>query len=326
MPPNFFPQTVIAVVWDFDKTLIPGYMQEPLFRKFGIEGWASDGKSGFWDEVGGLADYYTERGLGLASKDILYLDHILTYVRAGRLPGLTNKMLRDLGGEIEFYPGVPAIMEELKARPSVLGVAGTPHNISVEHYVVSTGLRQMILGSAVAPHVEKVWGCEFLDNIAPVGFLTNPRPVLADQPISQVGYSIDNTTKTRAVFEINKGVNVYPEIDVNAPMAPENRRVPFQNMVYVADGPSDVPVFSVVKSFGGQTFAVYKPGGAKEFDQAKALQEGGRVHGYGGADYQAGTHTTLWLTHTVDEIAKRVEEERNTALAKVLGKVPSHIA
>lgn len=325
MAPNFFPQTVIAVVWDFDKTLIPGYMQEPLFRKFGVEGWAKDAKRGFWDEVNALPDFYRARGLALVSRDILYLDHILTYVREGKFPGLTNKMLRELGAEIECYPGVTEIMEELKRRPAAAGVDGPPHNITVEHYVVSTGLREMILGSAVAPHIQKVWACEFVDTIAPAGFLEAMPEVEPDQPIAQVGYSIDNTTKTRAIFEINKGVNVNPAIDVNSPMAPEHRRVPFQNMIYVADGPSDVPVFSVVKLWGGKTYAVYKTGQPDDFDQAKNLQDAGRVHGYGPADYRDGTQAALWLTHTVDEMAKRIASDRDAALATVLGKVPSHL-
>ena len=326
MPPSFFPQTVIAVVWDFDKTLIPGYMQEPLFRRFGVEGFAADGKSGFWDEVRGLAAFYKKRGLEIVSTDALYLGHILTYVREGRFPGLTNRMLREMGAELAFYDGVPAIFESLKARPSALGLAGPPHNITVEHYVVSTGLRQMVLGSAIAPYLEGVWACEFVEAVAPPGYLSSEPAVEGDQPIAQVGYSIDNTTKTRAIFEINKGVNVNPQIDVNSRMAPEDRRVPMQNMVYVADGPSDVPVFSVVHGSGGRTYAVYQPGSDADFDQARLLLEDGRVHAFGEANYSEGTQSAMWLRHSVDEMAKRIARERNDALAVVLGKPPQHIA
>lgn len=325
MAPNFFPQTVIAVVWDFDKTLIPDYMQEPLFRRYQVVGRAADGKTGFWDEVNALPEFYRARGLGLVSEDVLYLGHILTYVREGRFGGLTNRILRELGGELEFYPGVEYILRELSARPTAVGVGGPPHNITVEHYVVSTGLREMILGSAVARHFEEVWACEFVDAIAPGGFLATPPAFGEDQPIAQVGYSIDNTTKTRAIFEINKGVNVNPMIDVNSPMAHEHRRVPFQNMIYVADGPSDVPVFSVVKLWGGKTFAVYQPAQPAHFDQAKGLLDAGRVHGYGPADYSEGTQSALWLTHTVDEICRRIASDRDAALATVLGTVPRHL-
>jgi len=75
MKRDFFPQTTIAVIWDFDKTLIPEYMQAPLFEKYSING------KDFWKEVNSLPDYYKRRGLDLLSPDTLYLNHILTYVR-----------------------------------------------------------------------------------------------------------------------------------------------------------------------------------------------------------------------------------------------------
>src|SRR5208283_2019305 len=82
--------------------------------------------------------------------------------------------------------------------------------------------------------------------------------------ISQIGMVIDNTTKTRALFEINKGTNKNPAIDVNSNIKPEDRRIPFQNMIYIADGPSDVPSFSVVKRNGGEAYAVYNPANQEE--------------------------------------------------------------
>ena len=76
----------------------------------------------------------------------------------------------------------------------------------------------MILGTAIAPYVDGVWGCEFVEHLPEPGFLTNGREIPADQPhvIRDIAYVLDNTTKTRAIFEINKGVNKFPEIDVNS--------------------------------------------------------------------------------------------------------------
>src|SRR5579884_2502322 len=81
MSQNLFRQTIVAVIWDFDKTLIPGYMQAPLFRHYGVN------EEKFWREVGGLPEFYKKRGLELVSRDTLYLTHILTYVRSGRFKG-----------------------------------------------------------------------------------------------------------------------------------------------------------------------------------------------------------------------------------------------
>ncbi|MPZ53309.1 MAG: haloacid dehalogenase-like hydrolase [Acidimicrobiia bacterium] len=315
-----FPQNVIAMVWDFDKTLIPGNMQGPIFAHFGVD------EAAFWEEVDGLDEYYTNRGASLIGRDHLYLHHFLTYVREGRMAGLSNQILRELGGELEFYEGIPAIFESLSKT-----VESDPrfaeHQIRIEHYVVSTGLRQMILGSRIAPHLTDVWGCEFVEEIAPPGYLDiNDRLFNPDPEIRQLIYAIDNTAKTRALFEINKGTNKNPSIDVNAKIAREDRRIPFPNMVYVADGPSDVPVFSVVDSNGGRTLAVYKPGSTREFEQANRLLEQGRINAVGEADYSEGAYTAMWLHHTVDRIANRILEDRETTLSERVGLPPRHLS
>lgn len=315
-----FPQNVIGVIWDFDKTLIPGYMQAPLFERYGVD------PATFWTESDGLDEFYRSRGAGMTSGDTLYLNHILSYVRAGRMKGLTNDLLRDLGAEIRFYEGMPDFMgmltKQIESDP-----AYAEHQITVEHYVVSSGLRQMILGSAVAPYVEEVWACEFAEEIAPPGYLDSGQMFSGeDREIRQIVYTIDNTTKTRAVFEINKGTNRHPNIDVNSKIAHEDRRVPFPNMVYVADGPSDVPVFSVVEKHGGKTFAVYRPGSESEFEQVNRLLEQDRIHAYGPADYTEGSQTAMWLTHSVRAIADRIVRDRSQALSERLGAPPGHLS
>jgi hypothetical protein len=244
---QLFPQNVIAMIWDFDKTLIPGNMQGPLFRHFGID------EAIFWDEVDGLEEWYRARGAGLIARERLYLDHILAYVREGRMQGLSNDLLARLGAEMSFYEGIPDFLDlvrkSIESEPRF-----SDHQITVEHYIVSTGLRRMILGSAVAPFVDDIWACEFTELVAPPGYREHQGQLFSpDGEIRQLIYTIDNTTKTRALFEINKGTNKNPSIDVNAKMAREDRRVPFQNMIYIADGPSDVPVFSVVEANGGRT-------------------------------------------------------------------------
>ncbi len=321
MTRTLLPQSTIALMWDFDRTLIPGYMQLPLFRRFDVD------PIEFWREVDALPDFYRSRGADLIGPDTLYLHHMLTYIRAGRFEGLNNKMLRELGAEIQFYAGLPDFFDQIGKRLEVSPEYGE-HGIEVEHYVVSSGLRQMILGSAIAPYVEEVWACEFAEDDAEPGYLedrTQRRLFDDDRVLSHVIYSVDNTTKTRAVFEVNKGTNKNPNVDVNAKVAHEDRRVPFQNMIYIADGPSDVPVFSVVKSNGGKTLAVYKPESEAEFEQVNRLQQQGRVDSFGEANYQEGSQTFMWITHAVDSIARRIVDDRQAALHSRLGKPPGHI-
>src|SRR5213076_1682941 len=114
----------------------------------------------------------------------------------------------------------------------------------------------------------------------------NEFAIEAVSQIAQIGMVIDNTTKTRAIFEINKGTNKNAAVDVNSKMAAEDRRIPIQDMIYIADGPSDVPSFSVVKGGGGRAYAVYNPEKAAEFEQNDRLFQSSRIHGYGPADYR----------------------------------------
>ena len=164
MTRTLFPQSTIALIWDFDRTLIPGYMQGPLFNRFGID------PVEFWREVDALPEFYRQRGADLIGPDILYLHHILTYVRAGRFAGLNNAMLRELGADIQFYAGLPDFFDQLRKRLEASPDYGE-HGIELEHYIVSSGLRQMILGSAIAPYVEQVWACEFAEDDAQPGYL-----------------------------------------------------------------------------------------------------------------------------------------------------------
>lgn len=309
---------IVACVWDFDKTLIPGYMQFPIFEEYGID------EKTFWKEVNAMPAIYRARGLKV-STDILYLNHLLTYVRAGRLGGLSNAKLRALGAQLKFYQGLPEFFPRLKQL-----VAENPayarFEIRLEHYVISTGLAEMIRGSAIAPHIEQVYGCEFIENPLPPDFDTQKEFELeGPAEIGQVGTLVDNTQKTRYIFEINKGTNKLDSIDVNSKVDQEDRRVPIRNMIYIADGPSDVPVFSVVRKHGGRTYAVYEPKNEKEFAQNDELRESGRVDHFGRADYREKSDTYMWLTTQVRKICDRIVDECQQALNRRVGSPPRHL-
>lgn len=302
-----FTQTTIALVWDFDKTLIPGYMQRPLFEHFNVD------EKAFWGEVNALPEKYRARGCEQISTEVLYLNHILDYVREGKFKALTNAKLREMGGLLTFYPGLPDFFGDLKAQLSC-NEKYASHGLKLEHYVVSTGLTQMIKGSVIADQLDGIWGCELLES-----------PDVEDGVVSQLGYVLDNTTKTRALFEINKGSNKNKKIDVNATMKMEDRAIPFQNMVYIADGPSDVPVFSVMNQSGGQTFGVYNPESRSEFKQINQLQRDGRVKSIGPADYRFGSQTAMWLSNAVEDIADRIVQDREQMLGSKVGQAPRHL-
>ncbi len=318
MASTLFTQNIIACVWDFDKTLIPDYMQAPLFRRFGVD------EVTFWAETNALVENYRRRGYHI-SPEIGYLNHLLTYVLAGKMPGLSNKVLRECGAEIKFYPGLPDFFASsrawVKTKPEY-----AKHEIVLEHYVVSTGLAEMIRGSALAASIDAIWACEFIESPLQPGFLRQKELSLeAASEIAQIGVMIDNTTKTRAIFEINKGTNRNPAIDVNARVAPEDRRIPLQNMIYIADGPSDVPSFSVVKKGGGKTYAVYNPAIRAEFEQNDRLRHTERIDHYGPADYSPASATTNWLHLHIEKICDRIVADREAALASRVSRPPRHL-
>ncbi len=311
---GLFLQNIVAVIWDFDKTLSPEYMQAPLFRAYGVD------MEQFWREVQALPAYYQRADIHV-QPDTCYLGHLLTYVRHGRMKGLNNARLRELGAELHFYPGVLELFDRLA------GIMNEPQfregDLRLEHYVVSTGLAELIRGSALAPRLSGIWASEFIETPAPPGFDPSAAPVQGE--ISQIAACLDNTTKTRAVFEINKGTNKVPGMTVNDSIPEDERRVPMYNMIYVADGPSDIPSFSVVRKHGGLAYAVYTPGSPAHFEQADLLLRTGRVDSCGPADYRAGTHTDMWLGSHVRAIAERIMQRRKETLDRRVAHGPAHI-
>lgn len=319
MPPAVYSQNLIALIWDFDKTLTHGYMQDPLFEEYGVDA------ETFWAEVNELEARYGDAaspgGSARVGKDTIYLNHVLTYVREGIFDDLTNDRLRELGAKVQLAPGLPQFFDEM--RESVKVEKYMRHDISVEHYVVSTGLRPMIEGSALANSVDGIWACELLPKPLPPGYLDHLDVHVSGSPVlAQIGYTVDNTSKTRAIFEINKGANKNSAVEVNSVVPEDQRRVPMQNMIYIADGPSDVPSFSLVNSKGGRTLGVYAPGD-RNYESAAQLEEQGRVQSIAPADYTRDSAAARWLRRSVLQMADRIVSNRERVFASY-GEAPSH--
>lgn len=299
-----FHQEVIAVLWDFDRTLTPGFMQTPLFEHYRVD------EDEFWSEVDALIKDAHSGGNFQVSGEIVYLNHILDYVRGGAFSGLNNEMLRRLGAEVELFPGIADCLRALKKVPQG-DKRHRKYGLKVEHYVISAGLRQMILGSKIHDELDGVWGCEFLEK---------------DGVLDRLAYVIDHTTKTRAVFEISKGVNKHPEnITINALMPEKLRRIPIKQMIYVADGPSDVPVFSLLKRNGGRTYGVYDPDSPEAYDKVYKLHnEEKRTDAFGKADYTRDSEARRWLEKTVRAVADEIVERKDAELRGSVGESPTH--
>ena len=296
---------IIAIVWDFDKTLVDGYMQDPIFEEYGIN------SKEFWSEVNSLPKKYWQEQQVKVNPETIYLNQFIHYAKSGKFPGLNNKKLREFGAKQKFYPGVPEIFEKTKQLIED-NEKYQAYDIKLEHYIVSTGITEIIKGSKVMPYVEGVWGCEFIEIEDETG-----KPI-----IGEIGYTIDNTTKTRALFEINKGVGKQDGITVNTGLPEELRRVHFINMVYVADGPSDIPAFSVVNKNHGATFAIYPPGNIEAMKQVEQMRKDNRVNMYAEADYSENKTAYLWLCNKITDFADRIVFEQKERLAKYAAITP----
>lgn len=319
-----FEQNVIAVVWDSDKTLISEYMQAPIFKKYGVDG------NAFWEEVNNLEKRYKEQNQEIRiNSDTIYLNHFLTCVTQGIFKGLNNSILFELGSQLTFFPGMPDFLSKSK-KLIEQNEKYKKFNIAVEHYIVSTGMAEMIRGSQIAKHVNGIWGCEFIEE--PIQselfikeYAKENNNYNKEKEITQIGYTIDNTSKTRAIFEINKGTNINKDINVNASIDRSIRRIPFNHIIYIADGPSDVPAFSMLKQNGGSTFAVYPKGKLKEFRQVDQLRIDTRIDMYGEADYRKDTTTYLWLINKMKDIADQIYVKKEQLISQSFSKAPSHI-
>lgn len=303
-------KNVIAIIWDFDKTLVDGYMQDPIFKDYNI-----DAKE-FWDTVNALPEKYKTEQHVTVNPDTIYLNQFIHEAQeGGRMAGLNNALLQAYGKKQRYYPGLPNFFKETKhllENDEKLAPWCKEYDIRVEHYIVSTGFAAVIRGTEIFNEVEDIWGCELIEN---------------DGRISEIGYTIDNTTKTRAIFEINKGVNAKVnekgEHSVNETMNEAERRVDFRNMIYIADGPSDVPAFSVVKKNGGATFAIYPKGDSRAFEQVCQLRQDDRIEMFAEADYTSGSAAYMWICHRIKQLARQIMDREKSA--RTAHSVPRHL-
>ena len=146
---------IIAVIWDCDKTLVDGYMQDPIFKDYDIDA------SMFWGEVNAIPQKYEKEGIRV-NKDTYYLNHFIKCAHNGKLKGLNNQKLKEYGAKQKFYKGIPEIFELTKNMLKD-DKRYAEYGIQVEHYIVSTGFAEVIRGSALMPYVDGIWGCELLD-------------------------------------------------------------------------------------------------------------------------------------------------------------------
>mgnify|MGYP001595979393 CR=1 FL=1 len=298
-------QKIIALIYDFDSTLSPECMQEALFKKYNVDG------NTFWAEKRGLMKNAESKGINYDT-ECAYMNLILRYIREGHMrdgkftsegkfPLLSNLSFQELGKDIVLYPGLPEFLPHIKEKIEE-DERYEAEGITLEHYVISTGLKEMIVGSSVGRYLEGIFASEYNTD--------------GNGTICEIARTVGHTKKTEFLHLINKGGNKDSNIDVNGILPRELRRIPFENMIYIGDGPTDVPCFATLNHRGGISIGVYSPHSQEAFDKAYQLREQGRVFSFGEADYREGSHTYMTIERAVREIAERIIRKQDEAQKK----------
>lgn len=245
---------IVAFLYDFDRTLCTKDMQEYSFiPNIGMK------PSDFWSEADRLS---TEQRM---DRILAYMYLMLRKADANGQP-LRRCDFVALGRDVEFFPGVLQWFSRINALGEKLG-------LTVEHYLISSGQREIIEGTAIAHEFREIFACEYYYNASGV----------AVWPLTAVNY----TGKTQFLFRVNKGV-LDPSDDrsLNGYVPDDRRPVPFRNMIYIGDGMTDVPCMRLVKGSGGCSVAVYTEGRRQT---AAELLRDGRVNFTAPADYRPGS-------------------------------------
>ena len=217
----------MAIAYDFDGTLAPGNMQEYNF----IPDLNMD-KGEFWQEANELAKKHD------MDEVLAYMHLMLIKAKEKNIP-IREEAFMKYGEKITFFEGVETYFERINAYAA-------SQNMHLEHFIISSGLREFVKGTAIAKHFKTIFAS---------GFEYDEHGV-ACWPALVVNY----TNKTQYLFRINKGIyNSYDNTLINKSMPEDERAVPFSNFIYIGDGETDVPAMKMVNLYGGTTIAVYNP-------------------------------------------------------------------
>ena len=279
---------IIAFLYDFDKTLCTTDMEDyafiPSLGYTPTEFWGRANAFGWENRMDGLLAYMYTMIQECAAQNIK----------------LDRAFLNHCGESIQLFPGVREWFARINAFGESLGV-------QVEHYIISSGLREIIEGSGIAQEFREIYACEFYYNEN--GDACWPK------------LDVNFTNKTQFVYRINKGIlDVSRDKELNDSMPDDSKRVPFTNMIYMGDGLSDVPCMKMMRAYGGQAIAVYQ---ASNRQGVEKLLADGRVDFIFPADYREG----MELDRTVRDILRkmtitdRLLEVNNRQLRSIGGDV-----
>lgn len=269
---------IVALIYDFDGTLSPGNMQE-----FGFIQAIEKSPEKFWkmsDEIAIDQD---------ASNILSYMKLMFDEARNKGIR-LRKKDFQNFGRKVELFSGVKEWFQLTKRY-------GKEHGVTVEHYINSSGLAEIIEGTPIAGEFKRIFACSFL-------YDENGEAVWP-------GVAVDYTAKTQFLFKINKGIlSIRDNKLVNESQSEDKKRIPFPHMVYFGDGQTDVPCMKIVKMFGGHSIAVYNPEIPDKKASARKLLKQERVNFIAPAEYTEDSLNYKIVCSIIDKIKADYELQR----------------
>ena len=289
---NYKKKPIMAICYDFDKTLSPDDMQTfTLIPSFGVN------IGEFWHESDELAKQ------NRMEMNLAWMYELIKYSQF-KGKSLSREYFKQSGAEVKLYEGVKTWFSRINQYAESMG-------IEVEHYVISSGLREIIEGSAIADEFKKIYASSYLYNADGV----------AIWPAQAVNY----TNKTQYLFRISKGFLEEHDERVNDSIPASERRIPFENFVYIGDSATDIPCMQLVKDRGGYTIGVYDPIKENREKVYKLIRDG-RLTFYAPADYTAKSAMTKYLKEIINTVAQneklKAEQEslRQPAIEYLIAK------
>ena len=279
---------IVAFLYDFDKTLCTTDMQDYAFiPSLGMT------PTEFWALANGFGRQHRIDGI------LAYMYTMIREAERKNLP-FTRQDLVEKGRSIVLFPGVQDWFRRINEF-------GRSQGVQVEHYIISSGLREIIEGSSISGEFKEIYASEFY-------YDETGRPVWPK-------LAVNFTAKTQFVYRINKGVlDVSDDKTLNDSMPDDSKRVPFTNMVYMGDGLSDVPCMKMMRAYGGQAIAVYQDSNRVGVEDLLAK---GRVDFIFKADYSEGTALDLTVKNIIRKMAisDQLWEENTQQLRSIGGDV-----
>ena len=268
----------VAFMYDFDETLSKGYMQD-----YSLIPLLGEQKDVFWENVNAVGKSENMDGV------LAYLYVIMQKANQKNIK-MDSQTLMEYGKTIDFFDGVQNWFERINSYGKSLG-------LEIEHYIISSGMTDIIKGSSIAKYFKKIFACSYC-------YDKEGKPYWPKQ-------AVNYTNKTQYIYRIRK--NQLDDLNNSSAVndyVDEQKKLPYKHMIYLGDGQTDIPCMKLIKSKGGFSVCVYNPQSTHAKKTAEKIYFDGRVNFVAPADYSAQSQLDTMIKSLLNVIANQVFIEK----------------